>query len=86
MTARHASTAAFVALGALLLVAADAASAPSCLIVHDAVSAQDLKIEAHGANAVRVRAVPTGGTFKDDPDVISALISNSSRITQKVRR
>jgi hypothetical protein len=45
-----------------------------CLILCDAVAAQDLKIEAHGDNALRVRAVPTGGSFKDTPDVISALV------------
>ena len=52
---------------------ASAAASPSCLIVRDAASAQDVKIEAHGDNAVRVRAVASGGAFKDSPDVITAL-------------
>jgi hypothetical protein len=47
-------------------------ASPSCVVVRDAASAQDVKIEAHGANAVRVRAVASGGVFLDDPDVVSA--------------
>ena len=60
---------------ALLSAAATlaASSSPSCLIVRDAASAQDVKIEAHGHNAVRVRAVASGGAFQDPPDVITAL-------------
>ena len=45
---------------------------PSCVVVRDAASAQDVRIEPHGANAVRVRAVVSGGRFVDDPDVVSA--------------
>lgn len=61
------------ALIALLIVAGAAGAAgPSCVIVRDAANAQDVKIEAHGANAVRVRAVASGGKFLDDPDVVSA--------------
>ena len=30
-----------------------AAASPRCVIVHDAANAQDLKLEAYGANAVR---------------------------------
>jgi alpha-D-xyloside xylohydrolase len=67
----------------LLLLCAFGASiieaiSSSCLIVRDRTSAQDVKIEAHGANAVRVRAIPAGGQFKDEPDVISALITTNS--------
>eukprot|EP01049_Picozoa_sp_SAG25_P014227 SAG25_NODE_2446_length_1598_cov_1.340227_3_plen_198_part_00 len=47
-------------------------SAEPCLVVHDTSAAQDLRIEAHGANSLRVRAVPSGGAFKDAPDVVSA--------------
>jgi hypothetical protein len=66
-----------LALALLLCAAAAAAAAaatthPSCIIVRDAVNAQDVKLEAHGENAVRVRAVPAGGTFLDAPDVVSA--------------
>ena len=63
---------------ALLLAAGTAAAAASssprcsCVVVRDTTRAQDVKIEAHGANAVRVRAVASGGTFLDDPDVVSA--------------
>ena len=60
-----------LALAALLLPAA--AAGPSCVVVRDAANAQNVKIEAHGDNAVRVRAVPASFPFKDDPDVISAL-------------
>ena len=45
-----------------------------CVVVRDAAAGQDVKIEAYGTNAVRVRAVPTGGSFKDSPDVISGLV------------
>ena len=59
--------------------AASAASATSCLIIRDAAAAQDVKIEAHGAHAVRVRAVPAGAAFRDGDDIVSALVvSNSS--------
>lgn len=62
-----------LALLPLLCAAASAGAAdPSCLIIRDVTAAQDVKIEAHGANALRVRAVPSGGQFKDDPDVVSA--------------
>jgi len=68
----------------LCLVAASYASAsqlattststsPRCLVVTDAAG-QTLKLEAHGANAIRVRAVLQGGAFLDDPDVVSALV------------
>eukprot|EP01051_Picozoa_sp_SAG22_P021983 SAG22_NODE_5082_length_1090_cov_1.732593_1_plen_225_part_01 len=67
-----------LALLATLLLSGSASATPAgrplpCLVVRDARSGQDLKLEAHGANAVRVRAVPAGGSFKDDPDVVSAL-------------
>ena len=55
------------------------ASATSCLIIRDAAAAQDVRIEAHGAHAVRVRAVPAGAAFRDGDDIVSALVvSNSS--------
>lgn len=60
--------------------AAGASPAPStsgCVVVH--AGAQDVKIEAYGADAVRVRAVLAGGTFKDAPDVISALVPPNER-------
>ena len=44
----------------------------ACLLVHDTANAQDLKIEAFGTNAVRIRVVPTGDQFYDSPDVVSA--------------
>ena len=47
------------------------------MVVRDTASGQYVKIEAHGANAVRVRAIPTGGSFYDAPDVISALLMPS---------
>ena len=65
----------------LLLVTGAAAAANSCLVVRDAASAQDVRIEAHGANAVRVRSVPSGGSFFDPPDVVSALLGPSSLST-----
>jgi hypothetical protein len=59
-----------MALAAAALVATASAS---CLIVRDEHnSAQDLKIEPWGENAVRVRAVPSGGAFRDD--LVSALV------------
>lgn len=60
-----------IQLGLLLMCVAVAASS-SCVVVRDAASAQDVKIEVHGANAVRVRAVTLGGKFVDAPDVVSA--------------
>ena len=57
---------------ALLLLCGAVAASPSCLVVRDAANAQDVKIEAHGTNAVRVRAVVSGGKVVDDPDVVSA--------------
>eukprot|EP01048_Picozoa_sp_COSAG05_P031325 COSAG05_NODE_11378_length_516_cov_1.326139_1_plen_106_part_01 len=55
-----------------LLLAVVGRAEAGCLVVHDVSSAQDVRIEDHGTNAVRVRAVPTGGKFLDSPDVISA--------------
>ena len=62
----------------LSLVATHTLGAPSCLVVHDTANGQDVRIEAHGENGVRVRAVRTGNAFKDSPDVISALLPPSS--------
>jgi hypothetical protein len=56
---------------------AKAEPSSSCLIVRDFSSAQDVRIEAHGANAVRVRAVLQGSPFKDEPDIISALLAKT---------
>ena len=47
----------------LSLLSLLASASAQCLVVHDySHAAQSLKIEAYGANAVRVRAVPSGGT------------------------
>ena len=57
------------------------AAAGDCLVVQvrDAAGAgQDIRMEAHGDHAVRVRAVPAGGTFVDAPDVVSALVAPST--------
>ena len=64
-----------------LLFCAAAAHQPSelsnrangCLLVRDVLSEQDVRLEAHGDNAIRVRAVPSGGSFRDD--LVSALVS-----------
>jgi len=56
------------------LAALAAVASPSCIIVRDVANGQDVKIESHGDNGVRVRAVRTGGSFKDSPDIISALL------------
>ena len=53
-----------------------------CLVVRDVTSAQDVKIEAHGRNSVRVRAVPSGAAFRDAPDIVSALVSPSIPSTE----
>jgi alpha-D-xyloside xylohydrolase len=47
-----------------------------CLLVRDGSSAQDVRMEAHGVHAIRVRAVPLGGSFRDD--LVSALVSPPS--------
>lgn len=60
------------ALSLLLAACAAGASHAACVVVRDTAHAQDVRIEAHGANAVRVRAVTSGGEFLDDPDVVSA--------------
>ena len=57
------------------------ASACLCLIVRDETRGQDVKIEAWGRNAVRVRAVPSGSAFKDTPDIVSALVPQSPTTT-----
>jgi alpha-D-xyloside xylohydrolase len=46
------------------------ASATDCIGIK--ASSQDVRIEAYGANAVRIRAVPTGHTIRDD--LVSALV------------
>ena len=48
------------------------ASSFGCLVVHDPTAQQSLRIEAYGANALRVRAVPLGNAFRDD--LVSALV------------
>ena len=53
-----------------------------CVIIRDDASKQDIKIEAHGNNAVRVRAVPSGNSFRDVPDIISALVNPSIPLTE----
>ena len=59
--------------------------ARSCLIVRHGASAQDVKLEAWGANAVRVRAVPSGSSFKDAPDVVSALNPSAAASSAECR-
>jgi alpha-D-xyloside xylohydrolase len=57
----------------LLLLPVQATAALGCVVVRDKHNAQqDLKIEQWGENAVRVRAVPSGGSFRDD--LVSALV------------
>lgn len=47
---------------AALCALASTAHAAGCLRVHDAAADQELKMEAHGPNAIRVRAVPSGAS------------------------
>ena len=54
-----------------------AVAQPSCLILRDAAAGQEVRIEAHGENGIRVRAVLLGGSFKDEPDMY-----NSERFKQ----
>ena len=57
----------------LLLLPVQAIAALGCVVVRDEHNAQqDLKIEQWGENAVRVRAVPSGDSFRDD--LVSALV------------
>lgn len=58
-----------------LLYVALCASASGCLLIRDRTAAQTLKIEAHGDNGVRVRAVPENSTFRDD--LVSALVDTA---------
>eukprot|EP01048_Picozoa_sp_COSAG05_P008502 COSAG05_NODE_649_length_8102_cov_157.470823_13_plen_243_part_00 len=58
------------ALTAVRLLTASSGTPPMCLDVH--VAAQEVRIEAWGENAVRVRAVPSGKTIRDD--LVSALV------------
>jgi alpha-D-xyloside xylohydrolase len=58
----------------LLVCSITTQAASDCVIVSTAD--QDVKIEAFTANALRVRAVPTGGKFRDD--LISALLPTPS--------
>ena len=44
----------------------------ACLTVRDGNSQQDVRFEAWGAHAIRVRAVPLGRSFRDD--LVSALV------------
>eukprot|EP01051_Picozoa_sp_SAG22_P000314 SAG22_NODE_7_length_40155_cov_25.241356_27_plen_389_part_00 len=67
--------AAAAALGPAAAADVQRAAAPSCLIIRDASAGQDVKMEQFGANAVRVRAVPAGGAFRDD--LVSALVPPS---------
>ena len=46
----------------------------SCIIVHEKLSKQTLRIESCGKNAVRVRAVPEGDPFRDD--LVSAFVDS----------
>ena len=56
----------------LLLPGVRALAAERCIAVRDTAAAQDVRLEAWGDNAIRVRAVPAGGAFRDD--LVSALL------------
>lgn len=60
-----------------LLVESCAAQGPLCMVVRDTAAGQDVRLEGHGADAIRVRAVPHGLSFFDPPDVVSALVEPS---------
>jgi alpha-D-xyloside xylohydrolase len=47
-----------------------------CLVLRDPSAPHDVKLEAWGPNAVRVRIVPAGGTFRDD--LVSALVPRAA--------
>lgn len=59
---------------ALLCLAVEVAAGGDlgCLTVLHVNDDQNVRLEAHGANAIRVRAVPRNGTFRDD--LVSALL------------
>lgn len=64
-----------ILLCTLALVGAEAAGSVStgrCVVVRDAATGQDVRIEPFGRNAVRVRAVPSGRAIRDD--LVSALL------------
>jgi len=48
-----------------------------CVVVHDLASQQRVRLEAHGAHAIRARAVPPGLDFRDD--LVSALVDGGGR-------
>ena len=47
-------------------------SSHRCIVVSDEVAGQDIRLEAHGSHAIRVRAVVSGLAFRDD--LVSALV------------
>ena len=57
----------------LLLLCAMPRATLGCILVHDAAAGQMLKIEAHGPNALRVRAVPSSPEHNFRDDLVSAL-------------
>ena len=59
-----------------LLWTTAACAVHGCLVVHDPAAQQSLRIEAHGTNALRVRAVPAGAAFRDD--LVSAFVAAPS--------
>ena len=58
-------------------VSVSAASAQRCTVLHG-VGGQDIRVEPHGANALRVRAVPSGLPFRDD--LVSGLVAPSDGV------
>eukprot|EP00040_Diaphanoeca_grandis_P034239 m.211742 g.211742 ORF g.211742 m.211742 type:complete len:742 (+) comp33109_c0_seq2:2296-4521(+) len=62
---------AFVVVLGLADVCTAAAPASNCVIVTN-VASQDIKLEAHGADSIRVRTVQHAGVFRDD--LVSALV------------
>lgn len=47
-----------------------------CLVLRDPSAPHDVKLEVWGPNAVRVRIVPAGGSFRDD--LVSALVPRAA--------
>ena len=72
VAAAVASAALLCALTGAAAAAAGAEAQSSCLLVRDQQQQQDVRIEQFGRNAVRVRAVPSGGAIRDD--LVSALL------------
>lgn len=63
----------------LLVLAIVAQESFSCVIVHDRAAGQDVRLDPSTPNAVRVRVVPQGASFRDD--LVSALVNTSGAST-----